>query len=55
METERGFILAAWKLIKTWLPSDAEQFIKFVDEKSIQDYVAPDQLSVGMGGTANYD
>ncbi|CAF0887368.1 unnamed protein product [Adineta ricciae] len=48
-------LTAAWKLIKTWLPPEADQFIKFVDEKSIQDYIAPDQLSEAMGGTARYD
>jgi len=31
---------------------EAEQFIKFVDAKSIQEYIAPDQLQQSMGGTA---
>jgi hypothetical protein len=35
------------------MATEAEQFIKFVDEKSITDYVAPDQLSTTMGGTAS--
>jgi hypothetical protein len=46
-------LLAAWSLIKTWMAAEAEQFIKFVDEKSITEYVSPDQLSTAMGGTAN--
>ena len=50
---DNRFLLAAWKLIKTWMAAEAEQFIKFVDEKSITDYVAPDQLSKDMGGTAS--
>ncbi|UJR22873.1 hypothetical protein I4U23_025902 [Adineta vaga] len=45
-------LTAAWKLIRTWMAAEAEQFIKFVDDKSIRDYVTPDQLSTAMGGTA---
>ncbi|CAF0777273.1 unnamed protein product [Adineta ricciae] len=46
------FILtAAWKIIRSWLPTEAEQFIKFVDAKSITQYVPTDQLSTSMGGT----
>ncbi|CAF3610991.1 unnamed protein product [Rotaria sordida] len=51
------FILqAVWRLIRSWLPAEAEQFIKFVDAKSITQYVQPDQLSIAMGGndTTNY-
>ncbi len=47
------FRLAAWRLIRTWMAAEAEQFIKFVDNKSITEYIAPDQLSTAMGGTAN--
>ncbi|CAF0778453.1 unnamed protein product [Adineta steineri] len=43
---------AAWRIIKGWLSTEAEQFVKFVDEKSITEYVSPDQLSPAMGGTA---
>jgi hypothetical protein len=46
------FYLAAWQLIRTWLAAEADQFIKFVDNKSITEYIAPDQLSKAMGGTA---
>ncbi|CAF4688149.1 unnamed protein product [Rotaria sp. Silwood1] len=46
------FILqAAWKIIRSWLPAEAEQFIKFVDAKSITQFIQPDQLSTAMGGT----
>jgi hypothetical protein len=37
------------------LATEAEQFIKFVDAKSIQEYVAPDQLSTSMGGMTKED
>jgi hypothetical protein len=47
------FLLAAWRIIRTWMAAEAEQFIKFVDAKSITEYIAPDQLSKAMGGTAN--
>ncbi|CAM4800151.1 unnamed protein product [Rotaria magnacalcarata] len=52
IEYKMPFILtAAWKIIRSWLPSEAEQFIKFADTKSITQFVRPDQLSVEMGGT----
>jgi len=49
-----SFLLsAAWKLIRTWMATESERFIKFVDTKSITEYISPDQLSKSMGGTAN--
>lgn len=45
--------LAAWKIIRGWLPTEAEQFIKFVDVKDIGQYIRSDQLSVSMGGTVS--
>jgi hypothetical protein len=48
-------LVAAWKLIRTWMATEAEQFIKFVDTKSITAYISPDQLSKGMGSTASDD
>ena len=47
------FSIAAWKIIRSWLPAEAEQFIKFVDSKSITQFVRPDQLSIAMGGTVS--
>lgn len=47
-------ILAAWKVIRGWLPAEADQFIKFVDAKSITQYVRTDQLSTAMGGTVSW-
>ncbi|CAF4227009.1 unnamed protein product [Rotaria socialis] len=48
------FILqAAWKLIKTWMPTETQNGVKFVDEKTITQYVALDQLSKAMGGTSS--
>jgi hypothetical protein len=35
------------------MAAEAEQFIKFVDAKSITEYISLDQLSTAMGGTAN--
>ena len=45
--------LATWKLIRSWLPTEAQRTIKFVDEKTITEYVASDQLSKAMGGSAS--
>ncbi|CAF2906770.1 unnamed protein product [Rotaria sp. Silwood2] len=48
------FLLSAvWKLIRTWMASEAEQFVKFVNVKTITDYISPDQLPTSMGGTAD--
>jgi hypothetical protein len=47
------FFSAAWKIIRSWLPAEAEQFIKFVDAKSITQFVQMDQLSAAMGGTVS--
>ncbi|XP_063844950.1 motile sperm domain-containing protein 2-like [Scylla paramamosain] len=45
---------AMWKIIKTWLPPKSIQKIKFVDKKSVGEYVAPDQCLTGWGGTDSY-
>ncbi|CAF0896486.1 unnamed protein product [Adineta ricciae] len=51
---KQPFILqAAWKLIKTWLPTETQNSVKFVDEKTIGQYISIDQLPKDMGGTAN--
>ncbi|RNA36023.1 Motile sperm domain-containing 2 [Brachionus plicatilis] len=42
---------AAWKIIKNWLPPQAMKLIKFVDKKSIREFVHESQLFVHMGGT----
>jgi hypothetical protein len=44
-------ILAAWRLIRSWLPTETQNGVKFVDEKSITQYVSADQLPKDMGGT----
>jgi hypothetical protein len=44
------FVSAAWRIIRSWLPPEADQFIKFVDTKSITQFVRADQLSPAMGG-----
>lgn len=45
---------AMWKIIKTWLPPKSIQKIKFVDKKSVGEYVAPDQCLTGWGGNDSY-
>jgi len=47
------FILqAAWKIIKSWLPTETQNTVIFVDEKTIKNYIPVDQLQLAMGGTA---
>ncbi|KAK7078609.1 Motile sperm domain-containing protein 2 [Halocaridina rubra] len=44
-----------WKIIKNWLPPKSIDLIKFVDRKSLNDYVNPDQCLTIWGGTDNFD
>lgn len=46
-------LLAAWKIIKAWLPEDFVEKIKFVNKTSIQEFVSEDNLPVDMGGTVS--
>ncbi|XP_064475214.1 motile sperm domain-containing protein 2-like [Ornithodoros turicata] len=55
-----GFILVydmpwlyntAWKVIKSWLPAEGVERIKFVDKNTILNYVDRDNLPSYMGGT----
>ncbi len=45
--------LAAWRIIKSWLPTETQNTVIFVDEKTISKYIPTDQLSKAMGGTAS--
>jgi hypothetical protein len=38
------FRLAAWEIIRSWLTTEAQQTIKFVDAKSIEQFIECDQL-----------
>lgn len=33
------FLLASWEIIRSWLLTEAQQTIKFVDEKSITQFL----------------
>uniref|UniRef100_A0A671PXV4 Motile sperm domain containing 2 n=1 Tax=Sinocyclocheilus anshuiensis TaxID=1608454 RepID=A0A671PXV4_9TELE len=43
---------AAWKIVKTWLGSEAISKLKFVTKSDIQTYVSPEHLPPHMGGTS---
>lgn len=43
-------ILVAWKFISNWIVPEAKEFVKFVDEKSIGEYV-PSDHSAGKTST----
>lgn len=43
--------IAIWTILKALLPAKAVELVKFVDKKSIKDYIADDQLFIHMGGT----
>ncbi len=55
LERKFRLFLAVWRLIRTWMAAEAEQFVKFVDAKSITEYISLDQLTPAMGGTSNND
>ena len=42
--------LAAWKLIKTWLPTETQNSVIFPDEKTLTNYIARDQIAEEIGG-----
>jgi hypothetical protein len=42
------FCLAAWKIIKTWLPAGAVKKIKFLTKTNIEEYVAEDQVPISL-------
>lgn len=42
--------LAAWKIIKSWLPAAAVKKIKFLTKANILEYVAEDQRPEAWGG-----
>jgi len=44
------FFLAAWKIIKSWLPTETQNTVIFVDEKTILQYITRDQISNEVGG-----
>lgn len=46
---------AAFKIIKSWLPSKAVQKIKFVDKKSLKEYVDSSQALKSWGGEDVYE
>ncbi|KAH8042383.1 hypothetical protein HPB51_022191 [Rhipicephalus microplus] len=43
--------LAAWKVVKSWLPAEGVDRIKFVDRNTITEFVSPENLPDYMGGT----
>ncbi|XP_041358108.1 motile sperm domain-containing protein 2-like isoform X2 [Gigantopelta aegis] len=45
---------AAWKVIKSWLNTDAQSRLKFVTKSDIQEYINKDQLMEHMGGTDTF-
>lgn len=41
----------AWKVVKSWLPAEGVDRIKFVDRNTITEFVSPENLPDYMGGT----
>lgn len=46
-------IVVAWKLISNWIATEAKEFVKFVDEKSIGGYISSDRSAGTMDRTTD--
>jgi hypothetical protein len=46
--------LAAFKIIKTWLPAKAVKKIKFLSKHNLNEYVSKESIMVSWGGEDNY-
>ncbi|XP_076313097.1 motile sperm domain-containing protein 2-like isoform X2 [Tachypleus tridentatus] len=46
---------ACWKIVKSMLPAEATRRFKFINNSSIKDYIALDQLPVHLGGSCTLD
>ena len=49
------FFIAAWKIIKAWLPAAGVRKIKFVNKNTVDEYVIPDQKLVAWGGNDSWE
>lgn len=47
--------LAAFKIIKTWLPAKAVKKIKFLDKHNLNEYVPQESTMVSWGGENYYE
>ena len=47
--------IAAWKIIKAWLPAAGVRKIKFVNKNTVDEYVIPDQKLVAWGGNDSWE
>jgi len=48
-------ILAAFKIIKTWLPEKAVKKINFVNKSTLKNFVEPERALASWGGQDNYE
>ncbi|XP_075228538.1 motile sperm domain-containing protein 2-like [Lycorma delicatula] len=46
---------ATFKVIRAWLPAKGVQKIRFLDKKSLKEYVDPDQALISWGGNDDYE
>lgn len=48
-------ILAAFKIIKSWLPEKAVKKINFVNKSTLKNFVEPERALACWGGQDNYE
>lgn len=46
--------LAAFKIIKTWLPAKAVKKIKFLNKNNLNEFVPKESIMLSWGGDDNY-
>lgn len=46
--------LAAWKVVKSWLPGKSAELVKFVSRSDLKEFVPPGEQLVEWGGTVQY-
>lgn len=49
------FLLAAFKIIKTWLPARAVKKIKFLSKHNLNEYIPKESTMVSWGGDDDYE
>lgn len=48
------FQLAAWKVVKSWMPGKSADLVKFVSRSDLKDFVPVNEQLVEWGGQINY-
>ena len=53
MYLDRSLVVAAWKVIRSWLPAAAMRKMKFVNKETIGDFLQVESRLVEWGGSCH--